>query len=127
MWSTMTQVVQGVLTTTGYTTSTNTITVTTIPVTQIGTTITISNLGVYQRTLSLAGSMKDSNGRPVQSMPVKIYINGAYLATVSTNSAGTYTYYTASGPSVKGAYTVTVVFEGTSNYAASRASKTVCV
>jgi len=80
-------------------------------------------MAVSKRTLYVTGSLRDATGKPVQSMPVKINVNGAYYVTVVTNSAGNY-LYNGAGPSVTGQYTVTVVFEGTSNYGPSQASQT---
>lgn len=87
----------------------------------------VTSLSVYQRALSVSGSLRDANGYPAQPVPVKIYVNGALFAVVSTDSAGNYSYYTTSGPRVTGAYTVTASFEGASNYGASQANKTVYV
>jgi hypothetical protein len=122
VWSTVTSTVQGVLTTVTYTTSTSTIYVTASTTsTRIGTVITITKAWGGVGSLLVSGYLKDAYGNGLQGMPVKVYVDGRYLTTVSTFSGGSFTY-NAIGPSNKGIHTVTVTFNGNSNYAPSTAS-----
>jgi hypothetical protein len=122
IWSTVTSTVQGVLTTVTYTTSTSTVFVTASTTsTRVGTVVTITRVWGGVGSLLVSGYLKDAYGNGLQGMPVNVYVDGWYLTTVSTSSGGSFTY-NAIGPSNKGIHTVTVTFNGNSNYVPSTAS-----
>jgi hypothetical protein len=124
IWSTVTEIVQGILTTVEYTTSTSTITMTQPPITP--TTIAITQLtatkGILSRiTVTVKGSLTDTYGNPLGGMPVRILLDGTYVATSATDLSGLFSY-SWRGPA--GYHTVTVVFDGNASYASSQASAT---
>lgn len=119
IWSTVTEVVQGILTTVEYTTSTSTLTMTQPPITP--TTIAITQLtatkGALSRiTVTVKGSLADAYGNPLGGMPVRILIDGTYVATSATDWSGLFSY-SWRGPA--GYHTVTVIFDGNPQYESS--------
>jgi hypothetical protein len=124
IWSTVTQTVQGVLTTVVYTTSTSTISVTaSMTSTPIGTAITLTQVWGRAGNLLVSGSLKDANGNGLQGLPVKVYVDGWYQTSVTTSSGGSFTYNSV-GPTSSGTHTVTVTFDGNSQYMSSSKTAT---
>jgi hypothetical protein len=135
IWSTLTSVVQGILTTVVYTTSTSTVTVTASTSTSSSSTSSSASAGIPTTVaITLArgggtglvyvvGFLSDAYGIGLQSMQLRILVDGQQYGTSITNYSGAFTYYGA-GPTVTGLHKLTVIFDGNSQYAPSQASMT---
>jgi hypothetical protein len=88
------------------------ITATTIAITQL----TATKGAMSRITVTVKGSLTDTYGNPLGGMPVRILIDGTYVATSATGWSGLFSY-SWRGPT--GYHTVTVIFDGNSQYASS--------
>jgi hypothetical protein len=126
IWSTVTQVVQGVLTTATYTTSTSTVTVTastSSTPTGLGTSVTITQVLGVQGSIIVKGILRDATGKGLQGLQLRVTVDGGYTGRVITGVGGSFAY-SGSGPTSRTTHVVTVWFDKTTQYAASAASAT---
>jgi hypothetical protein len=128
IWSpTITMVVEAVLTTIEYTTSTSTIFVTTsssttaTTSTRTGTTVTITQLTGISGKVTVKGYLKDAKGNGLSGLQVRITLDAGYTGRVTTTTGGAFSY-TGSAPTSAGQHNVTVWFDGTTQYTSSSAS-----
>jgi hypothetical protein len=83
------------------------------------------NPALVGQTVLLQGNLSDRLGQPLNNTKVNIYLNGAYTASLFTNSSG---WFKASAPvNSPGTFTVNVTYPGSDTYNPSSHTETLTV
>jgi outer membrane protein assembly factor BamB len=85
----------------------------------------LPNQAYVGQTVTMLGNLTDSLGQPVNNTKINLYVNGAYAASLFTNSSG---WFKASAPVTSpGTFTVNVTYAGSNDYNPSSHVETLTV